>query len=240
LALRTKLDQRWYPGHRRRWDSQVLREHILAHLSCDMRLLDLGAGRGANSFMNFKGFAKEVVGADVDPAVIDNPLLDRPVHTPNGDLSVLASNSFDVIVSNDVLEHVEAPHQFFAEVARLLVPGGRFFAKTPNLRHYVPLVARLTPLSLHKNFMRARGRPEVDTFATFYRANTPGRIRSLAQDAGLQVESIFTAEGRPSYLRFNPVFYAVGTLYERTVNALSLDAFKAVIFARLAKPKQIP
>ena len=42
-----------------------------------------------------------------------------------------------------------------------LKPGGCFFGKTPNRNHYMPLAARLTPLSFHKWFNKKRGRPEI-------------------------------------------------------------------------------
>lgn len=42
------------------------------------------------------------------------------------------SGTFDVVVSSDVLEHIPEVEQHIAEVARVLVPGGKYLLKTPN------------------------------------------------------------------------------------------------------------
>lgn len=53
-------------------------------------------------------------------------LLDDMTH------STLPSQSFDVIVAIEVLEHVEEDELFVSEVARVLKPGGTFLMTTPN------------------------------------------------------------------------------------------------------------
>lgn len=234
-GLVARLDQAWYPGVGDRWDAALFREMILAEIGPETRMLDLGAGRGAGAHMNFRGVAREVAGVDVDAAVLDNPALDRAVHAPDGSLSAFEDEAFDLVVSKDVLEHVVAPRALFAEVARVLRPGGLFLAKTPNRGHYVPLVARATPTAFHKAFNRMRGRAEIDTFPTVYRANTRRDLERLAAGAGLTLERLERRESRPEYLRFHPGAYLVGMVYERTVNRLGLDGLKAVIYARMRK-----
>jgi SAM-dependent methyltransferase len=44
----------------------------------------------------------------------------------------LPSESFDMVVSVEVLEHVELDDKFIANVARVLRPGGHFIMTTPN------------------------------------------------------------------------------------------------------------
>jgi SAM-dependent methyltransferase len=46
--------------------------------------------------------------------------------------SELTSESFDLVVSVEVLEHVEDDETFVSEVSRVLKPGGRFIMTTPN------------------------------------------------------------------------------------------------------------
>lgn len=46
--------------------------------------------------------------------------------------SDLPSGSYDLIVSVEVLEHVEEDEKFVSEVHRVLKPGGRFIMTTPN------------------------------------------------------------------------------------------------------------
>ncbi len=46
--------------------------------------------------------------------------------------SDLPSEHYDIVVSVEVLEHVEDDETFVAEVSRVLKPGGRFIMTTPN------------------------------------------------------------------------------------------------------------
>lgn len=46
--------------------------------------------------------------------------------------SGLPDDAFDVVVSVEVLEHVEADERFVSEIARVLKPGGKFIMTTPN------------------------------------------------------------------------------------------------------------
>jgi len=52
----------------------------------------------------------------------------------HGDLASarFPSASFDVITARHVIEHIPTPHQFMAELARLLKPGGCLVVETPN------------------------------------------------------------------------------------------------------------
>src|SRR5690349_15763571 len=101
------------------------------------------------------------------------------------------------------MEHIDDPATVVEEGVRFLKPGGTFFGKTPNRNHYMPFIARMTPLSFHKWFNRKRGRPEEHTFATHYKLNTPSAIKkyfALPSWTDLRIE---TFEGPPSYLRMN-------------------------------------
>jgi SAM-dependent methyltransferase len=178
LSATQRLDAAWYPEFEGEWDARAFRQRVLKVIGPETRMLDIGAGRGATSHMQYKGMVAELVGVDVDPVVLTNTQVDRAVHTPDGLLTALESDYFDVVISKDVLEHVEQPDVLFAEIARVLKPGGLFLAKTPNGTHYVPVIARLTPLSLHKTFNKLRGRDVVDTFPTRYRANSRRALTS--------------------------------------------------------------
>jgi SAM-dependent methyltransferase len=230
-SVKTRLDAAWYPQCEDQWDARAFRQRVLAVIDSQTRMLDIGAGRGATPHMRYRGLVAEIVGVDVDAAGLENDQVDRAVHTPDGRLTELDADSFDVVISKDVLEHVDDPDTFFREVARVLKPGGLFLAKTPNSTHYVPIIARLTPLSLHKTFNKLRGRDVVDTFPTRYRANSRGALTRLARASGLEVVAVEFQEARPEYLRFHPLPYFLGMAYERTVNAL-----KAVIYLTLRKP----
>jgi SAM-dependent methyltransferase len=237
-TLVERLDERLYPGVPDNWDDELFRERILSVLRPDMTILDVGAGAGLVAQMDFKGRCARVVGIDPDERIAQNPHLDE-AHVGFADSLPFEAGSFDLVFSDNVLEHLDEPERVFSEIARVLKPGGRLLVKTPNRLHYVPAVASLTPHAFHRFFNALRGRPAADTFPTRYRANTPSALRRLADGAGLSLSSVELIESRPEYLRFSPLTYWVGWLYERLVNGFaSLARFRVLLVAELVKPPQ--
>lgn len=237
MSLVQKIDQRFYPQFQKNWDDQIFRQRVLGELGPELRLLDLGAGAGIVAVMNFRGLAKQVCGVDLDPRVRENPFLDEGRVSDAGEIPY-PDASFDVVIADNVMEHLDKPEAVFAEICRVLRPGGKLLFKTPNRTHYVPLIARITPHGFHQWFNRRRGRQETDTFPTHYLCNAPGQIRGLAASAGLHLERLELIEGRPEYLRISVPSYLVGLVYERLVNALPLLArFRVLIIATLVKPR---
>lgn len=233
-----KLDRRFYPDVDNNWDDALFRGEILQCLSPDFQILDLGAGAGIVSQMNFRGHVKKVCGVDVDPRVMQNPYVDE-AHVADISQLPFADDEFDVVIADNLLEHLAEPENTFSEVFRVLKREGVFLAKTPQKFHYVPLIARLTPLWFHKAVNRRRGRAEVNTYPTLYRANSVKALRKLAQLAGLQIEKIDRVEGRPEYLRLYWPTYLIGVSYERFVNSSRVFAMlRVLLFVKLRKPQR--
>jgi SAM-dependent methyltransferase len=235
-TLVERLDRKFYPGFEKNWDDSLFRERILANLSADSVILDLGAGAGIVRQMDFRGCALKVCGVDLDPRVTTNPFLDEGRVSDAGRIPY-GDATFDLVFADNVVEHLSAPKEVFFEVHRVLKPHGIFLFKTPNKSHYMPLIARLTPHRFHQFVNRLRGRLEVDTFPTRYRANSRGAIEVVANSAGLNVVKVERIEGRPEYLRISWPTYLVGIAFERLVNAFELLApLRILIIAKLRKP----
>jgi len=215
------LDRRFYPDVGKNWDDSLFRNEILEHVSRNSVVLDVGAGAGIVEQMNFRGIAARVCGVDLDPRVLENEFLDDAKVT-GGESIPYDDATFDVVFSDNVLEHLATPEQVFEEIGRVLKPGGVFLFKTPNRFHYMPLIARLTPHRFHRFVNKLRGRETVDTFPTLYRANSRGQVKRLAAGTGFSVTKIDLIEGRPEYTRIFCPLYVVGIAYERLVNLSSL------------------
>jgi len=237
-ALTKWLDAKLYPSVERNWDDELFRRVILEHLRPTDHLLEMGAGAGRISQMNFRGHAARICGIDPDPRVTENPYLDEG-RVGLGEQLPYAENSFDVVVADNVVEHFTDPAGVFAEISRVLKPGGLFLFKTPNKWHYVATLARLTPHRFHQSFNRMRGRASEDTFPTQYKANTRADIARVAARSNLEVESISFVESRPEYLRTFALGYLAGWAYEKAVNSFSaLEPIRVVLVAILRKPSR--
>lgn len=68
------------------------------------------------------------------------------------DSPALAPASYDVITAWHVVEHLHAPSKFFARVAELLRPGGRFCMSVPNFRSYKDLWLKAEDVPRHLHF----------------------------------------------------------------------------------------
>jgi ubiquinone/menaquinone biosynthesis C-methylase UbiE len=102
-------------------------------------VVDLGCGEGA-SYEYFRTRLPHVnwVGLDIlsSPEVTARARLNRPFVAYDGEHIPLESNAVDLVFSNQVLEHVRQPAQLFAEVERVLRPGGTFIGSTSHLEPY--------------------------------------------------------------------------------------------------------
>ncbi len=204
-------------------------------------MLNLGAGPPADRarIRVFRGEVAKVVGADIDPEVIENKELDEAHVYQPGETLPFAPDSFDLVLSDWVVEHVTEPPKFLAEVRRILKPGRPFFFRTPNRWHYVPIIARCTPHWFHELVANwARGYPPGthEPWPTVYRLNRKSVIERDAHKAGFSAVEVKLWEDDPGYLRFHPLAFVLGVGYERIVNRYGfLAPLRACIFAKLVK-----
>lgn len=236
------MDKTFYPTFDNNWDDDRFRNELEGVLKGDFHCLDYGAGRGIVGQMNFRSCVAFVAGVDPDEVVFSNPYIHEAklLPLPSGAIPY-EDERFDVVYCANVMEHIEDPAVTFREIARVLKPGGLFIAKTPNKRHYVPLIARVTPTSFHRFYNALRGRKAYDTFETRYRCNTSGDVRRYQAPTELVLEEVKFWEGRPEYLRIFWLFYLFGLAYERIVNAVDhLAFFRSVMVIRLRKSKDWP
>ena len=131
----------------RKWrerDRDILR---LTRPSRDQVTLDLGSARGDVCFL-LAPLVKEAIGVDASPRALELAETERirrgldNVRFVEGDvatLSALPDRSIDVAGAFDLLEHVDdaTVRQMLRALGRVLKPGGRFVAYTPNREHYV-------------------------------------------------------------------------------------------------------
>lgn len=216
---------------------------VQALLGLGAVVLDVGCGRGAalvddpvtyrRKLRDFRAKGARVIGLDVDKGAAENPGLDEFHLLSSKGRWPISDSSVDVIVSDFVLEHIDEPSEYFAEVRRVLRPGGVFCARTTNRLGYVGIAASLIPNRLHEQVVGyvQDGRESVDVFPTRYRVNTVWALRSHLRIAKLE-GVVYGFEAEPSYLAFSLPLYALG----KAVHALTPSMLRTCLFVFARKP----
>jgi ubiquinone/menaquinone biosynthesis C-methylase UbiE len=179
-----------------------LEPHVKALEQSGARVLDVGAAQGLHSIaLKRQGF--ESVG--VEPwaeAVETGKQIGKQIGTPVdliqgvGESLPFEDASFDVVLAENVMEHVADPDTVFAEVYRVLRPGGGFHFYTASAlcprQHEItrfPLFPWY-PTKLKHRIMRwaARERPWLVGYTEMPAMHwyTPARVRRYAERAGFR------------------------------------------------------
>jgi len=110
------------------------------------RVLDAACGEGYGAALLARGGAAAVTAVDVSSEALAHARA-RYGHLPNlafeqadvADLSRFPTAAFDLVVSFETLEHVEAQDAMLEGFRRLLAPGGLLLVSTPDRRQYSDL-----------------------------------------------------------------------------------------------------
>ena len=217
--------------------SGTIRFHNLIRESCRLEsdILEIGCGP-SNQTSRFLSTVGPVTGIDIERVENDTLFC---FETFDGYTFPFSAQSFDVCVSNYVLEHVADAEMHFQEVARVLRPGGLYFFRTPNIWHYVTLGSRLLPHSMHlKLANRLRGISGHDPYPTHYCANSRNALKRLCSQARLKPLRLEMIEAEPSYGRAHPLLFYPMMGYERVVNRFHwAERFRANILGIIASRK---
>jgi SAM-dependent methyltransferase len=134
-----------------------------------LSVLDLGCGAGTTTTELFRGERGRfgVVGADVSLQALSQYL--EATGCPGVRLDAqrlpFADASFDLVVSDDVVEHLVDTDEYAREIHRVLRPDGLLLLTTPNLAAWfnrLALLAGYQPAFTEVSFERVFGRPGND------------------------------------------------------------------------------
>lgn len=165
-----------------------------------LKVLDLGCGEGG-FVVALRERGARVVGVDLSMEALEIArvqLLARPNLGNPGILGQVEGHhlpfqdgTFDLVTSVDTLEHIPDLPGFFKEVNRVLKPGGRFYANTPNRHwpyethcrmfflHWVPLSLR--PPIVRTFFPKRLKKIEKLRYLEALNLQTPAELTDLSQ-----------------------------------------------------------
>lgn len=156
-------------------------------------LLDIGSGNG-RYLEGMKKLGWHTKGVEFNEGAV-KVCKSSGLDVHHGDLfsAKFESNSIDITHLSHVIEHLPNPAQFFAEVARILKPGGIFLLKTPNSN---ALGRALLSVNWYAN--------DVPRHLFIF---SEKNLKVLAESHGFVVESIYTRSSPKIFL--NSIDYAL-------------------------------
>ncbi len=176
------------------WNEHYARYLFASRLSRARWVADLGCGTGYGSALLARS-AAEVHAIDVAPEAIAYAREHHAapnLHFSQASCTALpfASESFDLIVAFEVIEHLENWNDLLAEASRVLAPGGQFVVSTPNLAYYTATRERSGPNPYHTHEFT------YDEFRAALTQHFPD-VRLFAQNhvAGLAFQPLESAAG---------------------------------------------
>jgi SAM-dependent methyltransferase len=207
-------------------------------------VLDVGCGRGEYAddpiesrvrLRTLRGKCARVIGIDADTGAAANPFVDefRLVRSRRWPVE---TESVDLCLADNVVEHVSDPDAFFAECRRVTRPGGFVCVRTPNSLGYATVAARLIPNPLHAAVLRRiqPARHSHDVFRTYYRCNSARRLSQTLTRNGF-LAAVYAQGVEPAYLNISPALYAAGVLWA----AKAPEALQSTLFAFARKANRL-
>ncbi|MGH9432814.1 MAG: class I SAM-dependent methyltransferase [Terriglobia bacterium] len=111
----------------------------------DFRVLDAACGTGYGSAMLSEAGAHSVLGIDIDEAAVSFAQQKytarqglKFVQAPLSELAKIPSESFELCVSFETIEHLDDPERFLFDVRKTLSRRGKLLISTPNRYRYSP------------------------------------------------------------------------------------------------------
>jgi SAM-dependent methyltransferase len=150
-------------------------------------VLDAGCGDGVNfAFLarlrDERCWSTQLVGADYNPIRIQRARTQPRSSVVRTSVTAFGfrDRSFDIVICNQVLEHVPDDRSAFRELRRILRPGGLLIAGVPN---------EGSPLGILRNHVLQRSILKTTDHVNMY---TRARLGARIVDAGLQLLRVET------------------------------------------------
>ncbi len=225
----------WRFGQDRRLD--MVREWVDLD---DARILDIGCGIGTY-VRRFRAYSDAVYGVEVEEERVREASLELPnIQVGRGEALPFPDDHFDLVFSNEVIEHVDDDRRTIAEAVRVTRIGGHIVTFAPN---------RLYPFETHGAYVGRRyvfgnvplvnwlPDPLRDRFAPHVRAYTRHGIRALF--AGQPVRIVHHAIIYPGFDNMTSRHATLGPLLRRALYAAERTPLQAFGLSHLLVVRKV-
>lgn len=205
------------PGHE--YYSNVRHEMVSFLPVTYSRVLEVGCGEGV--FATLLKLPCETWGVEPEPtsAARAAARMQRVLAGTFDDVAdEIPRGYFDLVVCNDVIEHLSNPEDFLAIVKERMAPGGYIIASIPNMRHWEVLWELLATKDWHYGSSGILDRTHLRFF-------TEKSIHRLFETSGFHIEQAAGINGA-----FDPVRRSILRIF----GALTLGYYADVQFRQFA------
>lgn len=101
-------------------------------------MLDVAREKWSRLYRYIRG---QIVGIDISRGIVENPHIDYAV-VGNIELLPFKDETFDLLICEWVLEHLDKPEKAIKEFYRVLKQGGHLFVVTSNILNPIILLAK--------------------------------------------------------------------------------------------------
>lgn len=180
-------------------------------------ILDLGCGK-KSIMANYKGKNRLSIGMDISLKAIKLNNAFNNLIVGSSEYLPFKNESFDIITSQWMMEHIRFPEKVIKEVYRVLKLGGSIIVATNSRYHLMMFLSAILPLRLRDN-LKTKILPsyiEEDTFPTYYRFNSLNHIHKMLLKKGFERRSAVYS-GAPFFL-FSEYLFKLSEIYERVTD----------------------
>jgi len=201
------------------------------------RLLDVGCASGfLLNVARKRGFEPYGVEITESASEMARNTFGHEVQTCKFTESNYPGGFFDVVIMNDLIEHLQNPMANLKEAKRILKKGGIIYIRTPNLHSEIPPLWLITsPRELLRRFTK-KGLVAIERHLYYF---SPQTIKVALAKAGFTVLKINTdnldycscarKEPRHSRIRQNPIINHAVTLRKKLKAKLRCGAFLNIV-----------
>ncbi|MBI4556238.1 MAG: class I SAM-dependent methyltransferase [Candidatus Hydrogenedentes bacterium] len=195
------------------------------------RVLNIGAGR--HLFNETQLCAEECQflcdRIDVDDCALSHPSIGHCWQCSAEAMTPVPSENYDLAFANYVLEHVPDLPQAAREIHRVLKPGGVLVVSVPNTAAPEFIVARWTPLWLHK---RLRG---GESWEKQYSYRNIREFTAMFAEAGLQPVEVRHFPIMAWYASRVPLLGPLGRAYDAAIKRMRATRLMGNVFIMFEK-----